>query len=380
MISPIVGTGTFCAAFLLGSLPTGLFTLVNDLGQSLGWPAAECERRFRRGFVLPTIILLPLAGWMSDLWAPKDGSPAVPSAAVIGLVTLTVGFGLSALAPTPKSVATNLLGAAVGVAFLAVGIIAWMPALLGSSGRAIEGLNLGFIAISLGWLIGPTLVKRARRWLSPRTIFLFAAGLAALSCGLLFGVRFEPAAHAPTAPLGDLRFWLLVAAATLYLPVESCLDTWSEPFLRDLGDHRYLRSRLFGFWCAYLAARFVTFWLVRTGFEPWFLLTCAAVSAMILGNLVGAYGPSTGGLGFWCVGFCYGPLLPGILGLFGQSFPDRFGVIVGCLFAVGTMYHVILGPVLHRYTLSNTPREAMRVPVVLTLLLAAPLLLVTLIK
>ena len=55
------------------------------------------------------------------------------------------------------------------------------------------------------------------------------------------------------------RFWLLLAAAALYLPVESCLEVWSGPFLRDLGDRRYLRSRIFGFWCAYLPARFATF-------------------------------------------------------------------------------------------------------------------------
>jgi MFS family permease len=371
MISPLVGTGTFCAAFLLGALPTGLFTLVKDLGRVLNWSADESERGFRRGFVMPTIVLLPLAGGIVDLWGAKD-------AAVIGLVILTVGLALSAMTPTPQALATNLLGLAAGTAFLAVGLVSWMPALLSEQPRAVAGLNLGFIFVSLGWLIGPMFVERARRWVSPRAVFFSGSALAALSCLILGAIRLSPTEEVQTAPLGDPRFWLLLAAAALYLPVESCLEVWSGPFLRDLGDRRYLRSRIFGFWCAYLAARFATFWLVRTGFEPWFLLACTAVSAMILGNLVGAYGPSSGGFGFLCVGFCYGPLLPGFLGLFAQTFPDRIGLIVGCLFAAGAIYHVLLGPILHRYTLNHTPREAMRVPVVLTLLLAAPLLLATL--
>lgn len=374
MISPIVGTGLFAAAFLLGSLPSWLFNLGPVWGETFGWSPTDTERRIRRGFVVPAIFLLPLAGGLSDLWGPKD-------IAIIGLLIVAIGLTMLAVSQNPQAATTNLLGVATGTAFLAIGTIAWMPTIFGPPQRAVGALNLGFIAISLGWLLGPRLAARLQRWFGLRWTLLAAAAVALLSCGVLTTGDHPAIAVESTGSLfRDLRFWLLIVAAGLYLPVESCLESWSEPFLRDLGDRRSTGSKIFFFWFAYLAARLATFWLVRTGFEPWFLLTCAGVSAMILGNLVGTYGPSTGRVGFWCVGFCYGPLLPGFLGLFEQTFPDRFGLILGVLLSLGTLYNAMLGPVLNRHVLHHTPREAMRVPVVLTLLVAAPLLLVTLLK
>jgi len=374
MISPIVALGLLAAAFLLGLIPGSLFRVGPSWGETFGWSAVESERRLRRGFVLPTVVLLPLAGWLCDLWGAKDLT-------ILGLIFLTVGLAILAVSSNPQTATSNLLGVALGVSMLAVGVIAWMPAVLSRPGRAVEALNVGFIAISLGWLVGPRLASRAIRWLGLRRMFLAGATLALASCMIL--IAGDQPDLPPEAALGlfrDLRFWLLIVAVALYLPVECCLESWSGPFLRDLGDRRSAESRIFVFWCAYLGARLATFWMVRTGFEPWFLLTCAAASAMILGNLVGTYGPSSGRFGFWCVGFCYGPLLPGFLGLFGQTFPDQFGVILGLLLALGTLYNAILSATLHRYVLHHTPREAMRVPVVLTLLLSAPLLLVTLMK
>jgi hypothetical protein len=376
MISPIVGTGTLVAGFLLGALPPSLIELGPRWGDSLGWDAFKVES-LRRRFILPIIVLLPLGGWLCDqkFAGPKDIT-------IVGLMAVAIALGLFALVHQAQTAAMNVLGLAVGIAFLAVGLIAWMPALLSEPDRAVEALNLGFIAISLGWLVGPQLVANTHRLLGLRGTFLAGAACALVSLALLSGAEDAaiPVAARESGLFHDLRFWLLLLAAVLYFPIETCLEHWSGPFLSDLGDRRYLRSRILGFWCAYLLARLAMFGLVKTGLEPWVLLTCTALSAIVLGNLVGAYGPSSGGFGFWLVGFCYGPLLPGFLGLFGESFRGHFGSIVGALLALGTLYHLVLGPVLHRYALSRTPRDAMRVPVVLTLLLAAPLLLVTLMR
>jgi len=374
MISPIVAPGLLAAAFLLGLTPGCLFGVSSGWGESLGWSARETERRLRRGFVFPAIVLLPCAGWLGDQWGAKDLT-------IVGLLILALCLTLLALSSNPRAATSNLLGVALGVSLVAIGVISWMPDVLGRRGRAVEAMNLGFIAISLGWLVAPRLTAIARRRFGPRGILLAAAFASVVSCFvLMFGDQPDLPASTTTDLFHDLRFWLLLLVTALYLPVESSLESWSRPFLRDLGDRRSLESHVFVFWCAYLSARLFTFWLVRTGFEPWFLLSCAAASAMILGNLVGTYGPSSGRIGYWCVGFCYGPLLPGFLGLFEQTFPDRFGVILGMLLALGTMYTTMLCPLLQRYAPYRTPREAMRVPVVLTLLVAAPLLLVTLMK
>ena len=72
----------------------------------------------------------------------------------------------------------------LGVACLAVGLIAWMPSLWSQPGRAVSGLYLGFLAISLGWLLAPRFVAYAGRLLSVRGLFL-TSGALALICLIL---------------------------------------------------------------------------------------------------------------------------------------------------------------------------------------------------
>lgn len=369
MVTPLVGIAFSSAGFVLGSISPGLRTLGPHWTDTFGATGDERDRVMRRYVLLPAILVFPLAGLVCDSFGAK-------SATLFGL--LAVGVALGMLAVTPKSV-VNLFGLAAGAAFLAVGSIGWMPSLLGSPGRTVEAMNLGFFGIGLGSLAGPMLTRQSLRWLGARGTLFSAAALSLVSFGLLSRAEGEPIV-ATTLAHPDLRFWLMAAALAIFIPVECGLRSWIEPFAGDLRDRRpaVVRTRLIGFWAAYLAARLVTYWFVRTDFESWFLMGCALVAAMTLGNLVGTYASSSGSLGYWLVGFCLGPVLPGLLGMLENAAPGRFGLVVGVLLSLAAVYQTLVGPVLAKST--RSPREAMRLPILVTLALTAPLLLATLLK
>jgi hypothetical protein len=140
---------------------------------------------------------------------------------------------------------------------------------------------------------------------------------------------------------------------------------------------------MIAFWIAYLAARLCTFWFVpHFGYDraPWLLLAFALISAMVVGNLVGANESSSGTFGFWLLGFCYGPLLPGFLGMIWDRYPIQRGLLLGTMLAIGSVYHAALNPVLSRYLERHSARQAMRLPMILMLALAAPLLVLILVQ
>lgn len=366
MVTPLVGIAFSSAGFVLGSISPGLRTLGPHWTDTFGATGAERARVLRLWVLAPAMVVFPVAGLVCDSFGAK-------SATLLGL--LAVGVALVLLAVAPKSV-INLLGLAAGAAFLAVGSIGWMPSLLGP-GRTVQAMNLGFFGIGLGWLAGPALTRQALRWLGPRGTLFAAAALAIVSFAMLARAEGEAVVH--TAAASDVRFWLLAAAIALFVPVECGLSSWSGAFARDLHDRRphVVRTRIAGFWAGYLVARLATYWLVRTDLEPWFVLACTVISAMAMGNLIGTYGSSSGSLAYWLVGFCLGPVLPGLLGLLEGAASGRFGLAVGVLLSLGAAYQTLIGPWVSR---PGSPREAMRMPVVLTLALAAPLLFATLLK
>jgi fucose permease len=112
---------------------------------------------------------------------------------------------------------------------------------------------------------------------------------------------------------------------------------------------------------------------------PWLIVVLALLSAVTLGNLVGATYWRHGGLGLLLVGACFGPIFPTLVGLVLQTFPDAQGVAYGTMFAVGGTSGLMLPPLIGYYARRKTVREALRIPVVLALLLAAPALVLALV-
>ena len=230
-------------------------------------------------------------------------------------------------------------------------------------------MNLGFAALGLGWLVGPTLAEAAVRWGgAPRTLLFQAAAYFAVF-GLLAAVPLGAAvevvadAPAPTAPLNvavDLRFWTLGLVLLLYIPIASSIETWSRPLLRELcGDREPVvdfRQRLF--WLAFLAARVLSFWAMRSGLEPWVLVTCAGRRhrARQSGRSQSAIDRGTG---LTVLGLCLGPLLPGIFGLIHAILPHP-GLILGSALGAATLWQLLIDPALARTLQTWSPRQMMR--------------------
>ena len=376
MTSPLLASGLLLAGFLLGLIPPWLIACQSELTSHCSLDGAECLRRTRRCLFIPAIFLLPMAGIAVDFWGPKE--PTIAGLMIVALGSILLGF-----APAQRSFATNVAGISVGLSLLAAGAATWMSFLAGA-GRIIEGMSLGFLGIGAGYAFGPWLADKIVRLVGLRFALLTVAILCLIAVGILAGVPDADLQRTTATFFSDLRFWLLALVLSLYFPVESCLAAWTEPFLRELGGEgespNHSRAGEIGFQISHLLARLAVFWFLRPDREPWILIVCALTGAMALGNLVGAYGRSSGTLGVWLAGACYGPLLPGFLGMLCVLYPHQRGVILGIALSAGCLFHAVLGPILRRHLLGHSPRAAMRVPMLLTLILTFPLLMVVLLR
>jgi hypothetical protein len=182
--------------------------------------------------------------------------------------------------------------------------------------------------------------------------------------------------------LYDVRFWLIAVVVFLYPPLELSLEIWPRPYLAEIGyPARTIVRVVIGFWCAFFVLRFGLGWMIRQGNEAWLVLTLLVLSSMVLGNLAGAYGPAGGFLGFWLLGACYGPLLPALLGTLESGATRQLpGRALGAVFAILALSSLIAQPLLVAFAKRHAPRECMRIPLILGLIMAAPMLLVAVIR
>jgi hypothetical protein len=377
MTSPWTIFGILTTAFVVGAVPTGLLAIRSALGDRSEATAAA----LRRNLLAPAVFFLPIAGALADHWGPRD-------VALCGVFVAIVGIGLMALIPQRQNALANMVGVSFGLSLLAVGTIAAMPIGLAHPGRDVEAMNLGFAALGLGWLVGPSLAEAAVRWGgASRTLLFHAAGLL-IVFGLLaanpVGAGAEVVADAPVPEpaltlAGDLRFWLFGLLLLLYIPIASSIDGWARPFVRELAEGRepVVDFRLQIFWLAFLAARVISFWAMRSGLESWVLVGCGVAAVVVLGNLAGVNQLSAGGTGLAVLGLCFGPLLPGIFGLIHAVMPHP-GLILGSALGSAALWHLLVDPAMSRMLEPCPPRHLMRGSMLVVLGLCATMLLVAL--
>jgi hypothetical protein len=173
---------------------------------------------------------------------------------------------------------------------------------------------------------------------------------------------------------------LMVLAILLYFALENCLESWPEAYLKELGyQERSLQISMLIFWLAFVATRGAAAWWFYYHPSHSFAITLILVlaSAFILGNLAGGYEVGSGSLWFWLLGACYGPLLPGFLGMaldvyYPKALPTS---ALGLLLALSGLDTLLMRPLMNAFGKGRPPRTVMRVPTMLALILAAPLLL-----
>ena len=380
-----MATPLLIAAAISTSLVMGLASRIfSAVAESLEERLQLSERRLKRmhaALVLAYVPLMPVAGRLVDSWDLLD-------VLFLGALLLSVAISWIGLCRNLKGLFWGVAGLALGTACLATaGVNLMAPALSlhprGSTGAA---LALGFVFVGLAALLTAPLLERLVRLLGFQKALLTAgfsclipAGLAALIKGSL------PAAAAAGdgAALLSIPFALLMLLAFSYAALNMSLEIWVAPYLHEIGySGRSLFRLVVAFWAGYLLCRFGLTWMIRSGNEAWLVLVLLAAAAMLLGNLTGAYAANSGYWGFWLVGAACGPLWPALLALAIDT-PDLRGMsgqAVGILLALTALGALITRPLLESFAKAHAPRECIRIPMLISLAMAAPVLMLALMK
>ena len=390
MTFSLMAAAALANGLLIGLIPTFVDSIPSSLKARLNLPDGRVEW-FGRLFYLAWLPMMPLAGWLLDAWPNRD---------VLlygGLLPLILGTAWLALARTAAPLLVNavLLGSAYS--FLTVATIRWMtvaffPEYVDRYPLNIASLNFGFVAVGSGAILGPWVVVAIERWSGARQglLYMSIAMLGpAVMTALCESTSFPPTAVNP-APWSDLvthpQLVMIAIVILIYFALENCLEYWPEAYLKQIGyEGSGAHVGVFVFWLVFVASRAVAAWWFYEHPEHGAIMTLIllGVSALILGNLAGGFEYGSGSFGFWLLGVCYGPLLPGLLGialdLYPQSNPLSSGVF-GLLLALSGFDILIARPVLNKFTKDRPARSVMFVPTILALIAGAILLMLAFIR
>jgi hypothetical protein len=378
MPAPLLVATSVCTALAMGLASALLGALKDSLREQLHLPDYRLDR-LNKLLLVSWIPLMPLSGWLVDHWG-------LHQVLFVGSMLLSLAVAWLGLCQTFHGLLGGVLGLGLAGAFLTTAGVTLMPIALTLESRwsLAAALGLGFVFVGLATLLTPVSI----RWVQRRLGFqkaLLAVGLLCLVPATLVAIaKSDIPGPALATEIGvfDMRFWLIALATFMYFTLERSLFVWPRPYLAEIGAGRSLARLLVGFWCAFLLFRFGLGWMIRQGNEGWLVLVLVVVSSMVLGNLVGAYAPSSGFFGVWFVGACYGPLLPALLAIVLDLERPRGaqGQAVGMLFALGAASSLIAEPALAAFAKRMPPRATMRIPMVIGLLMAAPVLVLALIR
>jgi fucose permease len=365
--TPLILT-TLSSLFFAGTL----LALLRNVKGPLTLHLDATETHTARLGTVWTLFLVPMmlvGGHLIDKW----GAQTVLIAGV-----LSAALGLSALVKsrTPRAAVTPVLLLSAGTAALLLAGVALLPRALYPRSE-VASASVGSVFFALGMLLAPTLTG----WLERRCGFrggLLYLGLACLTpalCGAFLtssDVAPAQASHDLDEVLRQPALWLAGVALFLYLPLEKALRVWTNGYLKDVGvTPRMTSVWLAVLWLLFLGARLLTGVMVPPTDEAWWIVLLAGLTAVCLGNLVGTYGPTGGGLGLLLLSVCLAPIFPALLGLVLRLFPGDAGTACGVMFAVATAGNAVLPSLLSPASERHAPRTAMRLSLGFTLPLAA---------
>ncbi|MFO0863902.1 MAG: MFS transporter [Gemmataceae bacterium] len=360
--------GMIGPAYLTGAIPSLIEQMPPSLRCWIGSDEPEQATRVHRGFFGAWIVAMPFAGWLAD-----ESSHA--AALAIGAFGMAICWALLAFKVPRRSEAFFFGGLGFFYACMTIATFATIPTLLNATDRSPEALCWGYVVVGIGMLTGPALVARIETWIGCRGTLSMMAFVSLLPMLVLIGWEEPARKTAEIDPWTDPAFWLTMAALALYFPAETCIESWVRPFLADLGyEDRRLSFRLAVFWGMFLFGRFA-FGFVRTGWEGAVLAIAAFLVATILGNVRGTYQNRAGTWALWLAGLCFGPILPGLLGLLLGFYPETPGILLGVALGISGLHHAFLEPWLVEKAKRTSPREALRLPLALLLVSSVPMLL-----
>lgn len=385
LAAAILGCG-----LLIGLIPVLVDGIRKSLKDRLNLPDHQAEW-YVRLFYIAWLPAMPFAGWLLD---------ELPHREILfgGLVALIVGIAWLALVRSASSLMFNALFLGAAYSCMTTAAVSLMARVffaddVHQTRLNIAALNVGFVAVGLGALAGPWLVTAIERWWGYRhgLLYLSVAMIVPAALAALSDRDHFPATPREVATWSDVfahpQMVLIVLALLLYFALENCLEFWPESYLKELGyQGTGLQSGLMVFGIAFVASRALAAWLMFE-FADYpqfaFALTIlfAIASALILGNLTGGFEIGSGTLWFWLLGGCYGPILPGLLGMALEVYPKPIPMsVLGVLLALSGVDTVLMRPVMSALGKDRPVRATMWLPTVLALVMAAPMLLLAFLR
>jgi fucose permease len=299
-----------------------------------------------------------------------------------------------------------LTGMASGASALSVGAIAIMPrAFLGTNAASA---NLGLVFVPLGALITGGLAPFILSRLGMRP----AVNLLAVVCLLpafvvtltpepegerggrseeatieqhsplapppgpsLATTHHSPTNHSLLEPLSHPALWLISLAFLLYGPLEGSLGSWAAAYLAQAGlPERRVGWWVGGFWLAFTVSRIGAAYLeyrYLAGAEAWVIIALASLAAVAIGGLAGTHHRAHSAMWLLLIGLLLGPIFPNLVGiLYSQFGAGEVGTAYGVMFLLGGAGGLLLPPVMSAYARRTSLRAALRLPILISILLA----------
>jgi fucose permease len=319
------------------------------------------------------IPLLPLAGVLIDHVGAEHG-------VIVGSLLAALAFSLLALRGEFATAATALLVLGGAAACLSTAT-AVLLSFAFCADKPAAGLNLGYVLIGLAAVAGPSatqaLVQRAG-W--QRGLLLIGLITAMPAIVALLTPWPQPAAvqaSDSSQVFQDPILWVGGLIALLIVPLEAALATWVATNLETLGYRpRAAGWLLAGFWTALLGARLLSGILLGSaswsaGKQVWLLVGLGLALAIALGNLAGAVGRTSIGLGVLFVGLFSGPIYPTLVGVLVTRHADEPATTFATVQALGALGILTMTPIGAYFGRHTTVQHALGVPLVAGLLLSA---------
>ncbi|HYT89201.1 MAG TPA: MFS transporter [Gemmataceae bacterium] len=358
---------TLSSLFFAGTLLALLRSVKGPLAMHLDATATQTAR-LGTVFTLFLVPMMLVGGLLIDKWGAQP---------VLIAGALSAGLGLSGLAKSraPRAAVPGVLLLSAGAAALLLAGFTLLPRALPLR-TEIASASVGSVCFALGVLLAPTLTG----WLERRSGFRGGLLYLALTCltPAVFAAVLStsdlatPPAHGVDWVLHQPALWLAAAALFLYLPLDRALGVWANGYLKDVGITARMAIVWLGMlWLLFLGSRILAGALIPRTDEAWWIVFLAGFTTVCLGNLVGNYGPTGGGLGLLLLGACLAPIFPALLGLVLRLFSGDAGTACGVVFAVAIAGNAILPSLLSPASERHAPRTAMRLSLGFTLPLAA---------
>jgi fucose permease len=393
MSSNVMGTVAAIAGAVLSGVLLALLGLFKRTLVEMG--SVGGSRRLPLLFACLNLFLVPaalLAGAAVDRWGPR-------TVMVTGTAAAMLAFLILSAAPSGRQLFGTILLAALGGAAVSISAIV-LAGRVFFPGEPTASVALACVFAALGAALVPPVRDLLRRSLGDRRSFL----LMALVC-LLPGFplvlaragdldRTSVSQGFPISLVEQGHVWLAAVVFFFYAPLEAAISLRTTAHLSTLeksqGEATWLLS---AFWMAFVGSRLALVLFQHDKFlnvlpwrwDPWVLIVCATLTAVLLGNLASSGDRARSRLGLILLGLVLGPIYPSLAGIVLRNCPHEQGTAIALLFAIGSLGSVLAAPVFGRRPAATSgigkpqviqdTRVALVLPLLLSLALGAAILL-----